>query len=171
MLLIGGGKMKRILALFLLCLMLISCRADTVGKPFLPFTGATEVTVNATCEGESSQYIYRSDGSIEFVSPKELSGYIMRISSDGAVTLSYEEMSIPLSSYAGRLLKATRQALTPSEADIVSIEAEGAGADALTVVKTDGWTYRFLSDGTPLSVFGAFDGVSLTLDIVSVTGE
>ena len=161
--------MKRILVIFTLAFVLTSCGDEGKGDPFSVFSGEFEATVSMSCEGNTSVYTYsRVDKSIQFLSPEELTGYSM-LSSDGEVYLTYDGISVKLSEYASRLMRVTDTAFSVSKESITSISAEKNGDQTVTVVNTELCSYRFSSDGRPISVAGNAFGVSFEMAFTDFT--
>ena len=155
--------MKRLALILLLALVLISCGEKTDGDPFSIFSGDFTARILMACEGNQSEYVYRSaDKTISFLSPSELTGYVMR-SENGEVSLCYGDVSVVLSEYESRLMLVNETVFGMSPESISSISAEQSEAGTVTAVRTLECSYRFASDGKPVSVSGSIDGIAFEM--------
>lgn len=165
--------MKKLCFLILVIVssVLASCAGNTVSDPFSLFSGDFEADISMTCDGNASEYVYRGgEKSISFSSPSELSGFILK--KDGeTVTMSYGEVSVSLSAFAGRLVYICESVFSAENEDIRSIKASKDGDVTVTEIKTEDYTYRFSSDGIPLSVSGVYKEIPFEMTFSSFTGD
>ncbi|MBR2473439.1 MAG: hypothetical protein IKB51_00215 [Clostridia bacterium] len=155
--------MKRLALILLLALAVVSCGEKTDGDPFSVFSGDFTARILMTCEGNQSEYVYRSeDKTISFLSPTELTGYVMR-SENGEVRLCYGDISVALSEYESRLMLVNETVFGMSPESISSISAEQGETGTVTSVRTLECSYRFASDGKPILISGSIDGIAFEM--------
>ncbi len=159
--------MKKILLAFVLLFMLVSCSETAKADPFKAFDGDFIAYITSVCDGNTCKYRYESaEKRIEFLSPEELCGY--SLCTDGeSITLSYGDISVPVSEYVGHLILICESVFSVQAQEIVSILAESGEKGTETEVSTAECTYLFDSEGTPLSVTGYKNGISFKFEISS----
>ena len=153
--------MKRIIFVFALVFVLsaaVSCNKQS-GDPFKVLDCDFTVRISSVCEGTSCVFEYdKKTQSLCFLSPEELSGYVLRLDGN-RVLLSYGDVESEVSAYAGRLAFVCKEIFSVDANEINSISAQENEDGTVTSVKTENIEYHFVDDGIPAFVSGYFDGV------------
>ena len=163
--------MKKIFAILIAVLFLVSCSAKYDGDPFLPFAGEIQTRVTLDMGGDISEFVYWSESDkIEFFKPNELSGYTL-CRENGVFYLKYDSLALAVSEPSARVLLLCESVLAPHSA--TSISAGRGESGAFTVVKTKSCEYTFSQDGIPVSVQGTYgkDVFKMTLSDFKVISK
>ena len=162
----GETAMKKLFCIIFCLLLFVSCsHAD--GEPFTVFDTPFKAKIFSNCEGSTCEFLYDSrENTITFLAPDELVGFVISEGKDGAV-ISYEEISVPVSEYAARLLNICIYVFSAESDDATEIYAKDSANETLTVVHTDNCEYAFLGNGTPHSVTGEYEGINFEFILIS----
>ncbi len=154
--------------LFIICI--CSCKSSVTEDPFSVFYGNITAKVRLTFGESSSVFTYRRENGTEtvtFSEPTALNGYVFT-KKDDRITLSYDDLTAEVSASVGRVAFVSSDIFSPNADDISSVSALEHDGGYITEVVCGGIVYRFLHDGTPLSVKGTARGTTFEAEIYQI---
>ncbi len=162
------------LLLSVLSLLMTGChKSKTSADPFYIFSDVFSATLSVEISGNQSACSFEKQGDgakITLTAPSVLSGFTFNVNNE-KITLKTGETEIEADGKISFLPRLLSYVFSAKKENITEIKTEKADGYTVTLIKTETVSYRFGTDGTPISAEGIFDGKPFKVTFGSFTSD